>query len=277
MSEGGRTGRVLVVVSAGAVIGVVEVVLAISFAAFVFGGYLEQFLPAGIGIYLIAAALTLAILAWRAGARGVVGSVQDAAVAVLAIVAASAALDAYGSINRAFLTVVAATLVVTLLTATDVPAARHVPARQPRAVHPVSGRRRLPRRHRLAADEGRLRVAVGHRAADGDDRASTWTTSSWSAWVPAFAVRCHPADRDPGREAAAGDPARARPRARGVRDRAARDRDLDPGGARRAVAARAVHEDEPAASCGPWTRSPAPTGRRSSIRPPGSPPRCSSP
>lgn len=107
----------LATVSAGVVIGVVEVVLAISFAAFVFGGYLEQFLPSGIGIYLVTASLTLAILAWRAGVRGVVGSVQDAAVAVLAIVAASAALDTYGSINRAFLTVVAATLVVTVLTA----------------------------------------------------------------------------------------------------------------------------------------------------------------
>ncbi len=117
MAEGGRIGKVLATVSAGVVIGVVEVVLAISFAAFVFGGYLEQFLPSGIGIYLVTAALTLAILAWRAGVRGVVGSVQDAAVAVLAIVAASAALDTYGSINRAFLTVVAATLVVTALTA----------------------------------------------------------------------------------------------------------------------------------------------------------------
>ena len=117
VSEGRGAASALATISAGVVIGVVEVVLAISFAALVFGGYLEEFLPAGIGIYLIAAALTLAILAWRAGVRGVVGSVQDAAAAVLAIVAASAALDASGSVHRAFLTVVAATVVVTLLTA----------------------------------------------------------------------------------------------------------------------------------------------------------------
>ena len=117
MSEGRGAGSTLATISAGVVIGVVEVVLAISFAALVFGGYLEEFLPAGIGIYLIGAALTLAILAWRAGVRGVVGTVQDAAAAVLAIVAASAALDATGSVNRAFLTVVAATVVITLLTA----------------------------------------------------------------------------------------------------------------------------------------------------------------
>jgi SulP family sulfate permease len=107
----------VVIVSAGAVIGVVEVVLAISFAVLVFSGFLEDARPAGIGIYLVAAALTLAILAWRAGTRGVVGSVQDAAVPVLAIVASSAALHTFGGVDQAFLTVVAATMIVTLSTA----------------------------------------------------------------------------------------------------------------------------------------------------------------
>lgn len=116
MSQARRTGRVLAMVTAGAVIGLVEVVLAVSFAALVYGGYLAQFLANGIGLYLVAASLTLAILAWRAGARGVVGSVQDAAAAVLGVVGTNAALAAFGSSDRAFLTVVAATLVVTLLT-----------------------------------------------------------------------------------------------------------------------------------------------------------------
>jgi SulP family sulfate permease len=117
VSEGGRIGGAATTIAAGVVIGIVEVVLAISFAALVFGGFLEQVLPAGIGIYLVAAALTLGILAWRAGVRGVIGSVQDAAAAVLAIVAASAALKAFGGPAQAFPTVVAATVVVTLLTA----------------------------------------------------------------------------------------------------------------------------------------------------------------
>ena len=112
-----RTGALLATISAGVIIGIVEVVLAISFAALVFGGYLEQFLPAGIGIYLFAATVSLAIIAWRSGRRGVVGSVQDAAAAVLTIVAANAALDTQGSIYVAFYTVVAATMVITLLTA----------------------------------------------------------------------------------------------------------------------------------------------------------------
>lgn len=116
MSEQRRPVGALATFSAGAVIGAVEVVLAISFAALVFGGYLSDFLSEGIGIYLLASAVTLAILAWRAGNRGVVGSVQDAAAAVLAVVATNTALGAFGSPNRAFLTVVAATVVITLLT-----------------------------------------------------------------------------------------------------------------------------------------------------------------
>jgi sulfate permease, SulP family len=111
-----RSTRALATIASGAVIGAVEVVLAISFAALVFGGYLSYYLSRGIGLYLVAAAVTLAILAWRAGTRGVVGSVQDAAAAVLAVVAATTALDAFGSLDRAFLTVVAATMVVTLAT-----------------------------------------------------------------------------------------------------------------------------------------------------------------
>jgi SulP family sulfate permease len=116
VSEQGRSGSVVASITAGVVIGVVEVVLAISLAALVHGGYLAYFLAEGIGLYLVAAALTLAILAWRAGTRGVVGSVQGAVVAVLAVVATTTALDTFGSPNRAFLTVIAATMVVTLLT-----------------------------------------------------------------------------------------------------------------------------------------------------------------
>jgi SulP family sulfate permease len=98
------------------VIGAVEVVLAISFAALVFGGYLQDFLDEGIGIYLVAAAITLGGIAWRAGRRGPVGSVQDAAAAVLSVVATTVAIGAFGSPGIAFLTVVATTVVVTVLT-----------------------------------------------------------------------------------------------------------------------------------------------------------------
>ena len=91
MSEQRRTVGMFASLAAGVIIGAVEAVLAIAFAAFVFGGLLVGRLADGIGLYLAAAVLTLAILAWRAGRRGVVGSVQDAAAAVLAVVAATTA------------------------------------------------------------------------------------------------------------------------------------------------------------------------------------------
>lgn len=116
MAEGRQVGRTLATVTGGLVIGVVEVVLAVSFAALVYGGYIAYYLPDGIGLFLVAASITLAILAWRGGRRGVVGTVQDAATAVLALVAANASLDTFGGTYQAFLTVVAATVVLTFLT-----------------------------------------------------------------------------------------------------------------------------------------------------------------
>jgi sulfate permease, SulP family len=121
-----RSHRWPSVVAGGVIIGAVETVLAVAFAALVFGGLLGRNLPDGIGLYLVAAALTLATFAWRAGRRGVVASVQDAAAAVLAGAAAAAAARAAQSQQIAaaarpedrpdvFLTVIAATLVVTVL------------------------------------------------------------------------------------------------------------------------------------------------------------------
>ncbi|HET9725251.1 MAG TPA: SulP family inorganic anion transporter, partial [Actinomycetota bacterium] len=123
-----RPGRWLAPLAAGLILGAVETVLAVAFAAFVFGGLLAGRLDEGIGLYLAAAGLTLALFAWRGGARGVVGSVQDAATAVLALVASAAATKAADLARVAvmagvhdfeapdiFLTVVAATLVVTVL------------------------------------------------------------------------------------------------------------------------------------------------------------------
>jgi hypothetical protein len=76
VSEVRRSAGLLATLAAGAVIGAIEAVLAISFAALVFGGHLASFLADGIGLYLTAAALTLAILAggrvpvaWSAACR----------------------------------------------------------------------------------------------------------------------------------------------------------------------------------------------------------------
>ncbi|HEY5860000.1 MAG TPA: SulP family inorganic anion transporter [Actinomycetota bacterium] len=128
MSERRRSHGLLAAIVGGLIIGAVEAVLATAFAAFVYRGLLHQRLPDAIGLYLGAAALTLAVFAWRAGPRGVVASVQDAAAAVLAVVAGITAAKAaqLDIVARAaglkdyerpdvYLTVVATTLVVTVL------------------------------------------------------------------------------------------------------------------------------------------------------------------
>ena len=128
MSEQRRTPGTPAAVFAGVIIGAVECVLAIAFATLVFGSRLPSRLPDAIGLYLVAAVLTLGILAWRAGGRGVVGSVQDAPAAVLAGVAGvtAAKVTAIQQVAQAthltdyeapdvFLTVVAATLIVTVV------------------------------------------------------------------------------------------------------------------------------------------------------------------
>jgi hypothetical protein len=81
-------------IAAGIIVGVIEVVLATSFAALIIGGAVPGRLADGVGLFLAAATLVLTIVAWRSGARGVVGSLQDGPAAVLAVVAASAAVAA---------------------------------------------------------------------------------------------------------------------------------------------------------------------------------------
>ena len=113
---GRRTGLTLGTVVVGIVIGAVEVVFAVSFAALVFAGYLEfYFLDDGVGLYLGAAALTLAFMAWRAGRRGVVGGLQGTGAAVIAVVSASVVVHGAGSPNDIFLSALAAILVAMVL------------------------------------------------------------------------------------------------------------------------------------------------------------------
>jgi SulP family sulfate permease len=117
VSEEGRSASTVVVVVGGLVIGAVETILACALAALVFAGYLGDFIVRGVNLYLAAAAVTLAFLAWRAGTRGVVGSLQEATAVVLALVAVNVAVTAYGGPERSFLSVIAATLVVAILSA----------------------------------------------------------------------------------------------------------------------------------------------------------------
>jgi sulfate permease, SulP family len=79
------------VLTAAVVVGVVEVVIAISFAALIFSGPLAGHVSAGIGLSLFAAAVFLLLISLLSSQPGTIGSVQDASAAVLALVAASIA------------------------------------------------------------------------------------------------------------------------------------------------------------------------------------------
>jgi sulfate permease, SulP family len=112
---GRRTAGLPATLVAGGIIGAVEAVLAVSFAAIVFNGRIVDYIAEGISLYLAAAALTLGVFALLGGSRGVVGGMQPASALVLALISATIAVTAFGGVERGFLTVVAATLVVTVL------------------------------------------------------------------------------------------------------------------------------------------------------------------
>jgi sulfate permease, SulP family len=115
LAEQARTVSWPIVLASGVGIGLVETMVAVAFASLVFGGRIAYYLPDGIALYLGAAAAILAVFAWRAGARGVVGGLQATGAALMATVAATTALR--GSPETGFLSVIAATVLVTVLCA----------------------------------------------------------------------------------------------------------------------------------------------------------------
>ncbi|HEX5937083.1 MAG TPA: SulP family inorganic anion transporter [Actinomycetota bacterium] len=114
---GGRTVIGFRTIVAGIVIGAVEVVVAVAFATLVFVANFElYYLGDGIGLFLGAAALTLAFMAWRAGRRGIVGGLGGVGAALMALVTATVVVHTGGSPSELFLTAVAAIVVTMVLT-----------------------------------------------------------------------------------------------------------------------------------------------------------------
>lgn len=83
-----RVNRAIPVLTAGLVIGVLEVLVASSFAALIFSGELERHLPAGIGLSLFAATVLMAVVAALSSLPHTMASVQDSTAAILGLVAA---------------------------------------------------------------------------------------------------------------------------------------------------------------------------------------------
>lgn len=104
-------------ITAGVISGVMIIMVAISFAAFVFTGNLAPFLPQGIGLFLFGAALLAVLTAVFGKTAGIITSIQDAPVTILAAIVAGIASNAPTSLSGQglFLTVVAAIIIATTL------------------------------------------------------------------------------------------------------------------------------------------------------------------
>jgi sulfate permease, SulP family len=102
--------------TAGIIIGVLEVVLATSFTALVFFGDAAIHLPLAIGANLFAAVVMLTLVAVGSSLPGVVGSLQDTTAAILALISISVIAEMPGAYHETFLTLLAISMVATFVT-----------------------------------------------------------------------------------------------------------------------------------------------------------------
>jgi SulP family sulfate permease len=108
--------RTLSSVSAGLVVGIIEVLVSASFAALIFGQAFPDRLADGVGLILGGALALVAFLAWRVSGRGAIPSIQDGPAIVLVTAAAGAAAAVGNATETGFFTVVATMVVTTALT-----------------------------------------------------------------------------------------------------------------------------------------------------------------
>lgn len=113
-----RPSRLVPAVIAALVIGLLQVFVAVSFAALIFAGDLAPFLARGVGFALFGAVVTGLVVALASSLPGAIGGVQDVSSAVLAVVAANvaAALGAAAAPGARFVTAVAAVALSGLVT-----------------------------------------------------------------------------------------------------------------------------------------------------------------
>ena len=114
----GPASRLLPVLTTGMVAGLLEVTVAVSFAALIFSGDLSAFVGYGVGLVLLASLINITFIALLASVPGTTGGAQDLPVAIMAVAAASMASQLSGSAppQDVFVTVVAAIGITTLAT-----------------------------------------------------------------------------------------------------------------------------------------------------------------
>jgi SulP family sulfate permease len=110
--------NVIPTLTAGVVIGVLEVVVASSFAALIFSGDASVHVPSAIGLTLFGAIAIMTVVGILTSLPPTVASVQDTTAAVLALIAVSITAEMPPESHETFLTVVAAVAVSSLLAGT---------------------------------------------------------------------------------------------------------------------------------------------------------------
>jgi len=112
-----RSARLLPGFTSGLVVGLVEVITAISFAALIYAGELSSYVGYGIGFALIGAIITGVVVALKTSLPGTVSGNQDAPAAIMAVMAAAMVASMPGNVSglETFFTVAVAIALATLL------------------------------------------------------------------------------------------------------------------------------------------------------------------
>jgi sulfate permease, SulP family len=100
----------------GSVIGVMIIMIVISFTTMVFPGEISAYLSTGIGIALVSATTLSVVIPLASSFPDSIGSPQDSPAAIMAVIASSLALYSFGLPEVKFLTIVAVLALTSLLT-----------------------------------------------------------------------------------------------------------------------------------------------------------------
>ncbi|MFZ5819801.1 MAG: SulP family inorganic anion transporter [Chloroflexota bacterium] len=112
-----RLERLLPALIAGMLIGITEVIFAISLGGLIFSGEFSSYLPYGIGIALATAAFIMIATSLASGIPGVIGSTQDSSSVIMAVIVGGLVTTMPASrVEDKLATVLTAIIFITLLT-----------------------------------------------------------------------------------------------------------------------------------------------------------------
>ncbi|MFN2137737.1 MAG: SulP family inorganic anion transporter [Candidatus Promineifilaceae bacterium] len=113
-----RYGYLVPTLTSGLIAGLLEVALAVSFGALIFGGTLSTYVPYGVGYALVGAIIGGLIIALFTSLPGMVGGNQDVPAAIMALMAVAIreAMPTGATTEQTFFTVIAAVAISTILT-----------------------------------------------------------------------------------------------------------------------------------------------------------------